>query len=438
MGHNAGGFGSIVFPSRAALDAWQRSTIRYDDHDDWVGPLASRDGRPDEPVDERLAYLAEQHDVSLHCIRIVSVDERSVELVFDDGEDGFRDDAGDVAATFRGAASFGAVGTFWFLGTAGAEGELAFELALDGATSRLRALQRAEVDALYDGPLHPAFLEKVARAVDARLPSTPRVASPPKRAPAMTPASESPVAAIDRLLGASWKASVGRQWREIETHLGEIEQTRPSEGIAALTRWLEHPDVDVSGTAADVLLHDDDPEALDTLARRIHTATGPYALKRVIWATFKRDPAHALDALAFLFESVRSDPARADPRAVLVMWALRQSLTRFERPTFEQRAGVPLDLPKLDTRWLDLCHELAEVTAPDLALEPAAVLHLAGDPRAADALVRAVRSVGAAAVERAVRNLRIDVSEALRAASRDPTRADHAADLQRLARALSA
>jgi hypothetical protein len=160
MGWNAGGFGSMRLPSRAALTAWKTKRVSRSEHDDWSDLLERATSRPDEAVTKRLAAFEK-----VPGLRVVTEGLR-VELTYDDDEDGFRHRAGDVAAMLRAAAPEGAAGAFWFLGTAGAEGDFAFELRLGRGASRLTEVKRgAARDRLYAGEGYAAFASRVGASL---------------------------------------------------------------------------------------------------------------------------------------------------------------------------------------------------------------------------------------------------------------------------------
>jgi len=139
LGYNAGGYGSMKFPSSAALAAWKASEVSHGAYDDWVGDLEGSSA-PVETVTKRLARIAAGSSVATHAIQQVAIEGTTVSLTYDVGEDAFREGAGDLAALLRCADRRGAKGTFYFLGTAGAEGDFAYSLVLTGRASKLSAL----------------------------------------------------------------------------------------------------------------------------------------------------------------------------------------------------------------------------------------------------------------------------------------------------------
>lgn len=166
MGWNAGAFGSTRFPDEAARDGWLEATVSHAGWDDWFNELEGA-WQVDEPVKKRLARIAKGHDPASYCIQQVAISGLEVSLRWDDGEDGFRESAGDFAALFRGAEAFGATGRFWFLGTAGAEGDFAYELSLNGTKpSTVKALDRKATAAVYETDGYRQFMEQNLRSLE--------------------------------------------------------------------------------------------------------------------------------------------------------------------------------------------------------------------------------------------------------------------------------
>src|SRR5262249_38541676 len=138
--------------------------------DDWIGELNGAFD-PDESVSKRLARVAKGHDPVNYSMQEITISGPEVSIVYDTGEDAFRDGAGDFAALFRGAASHGAKGTLWFLGTAGAEGDFVYELSLDGKGTNLRKLKRKETAPIYDGEGYRAFMDRLMEMFEAANPA---------------------------------------------------------------------------------------------------------------------------------------------------------------------------------------------------------------------------------------------------------------------------
>lgn len=159
MGWNAGAFGSMRFPDEAARDGWLETTVSHADWSDWFNELEGA-WQVDEPVHKRLARIAKGHDPASYCIQQVTVQGLEVSLRWDDGEDGFRENAGDFAALLRCAEAVGATGRFWFLGTGGAEGDFTYELSLNGTKpSTVKALAPKARAPVYEGDGYRAFMQ---------------------------------------------------------------------------------------------------------------------------------------------------------------------------------------------------------------------------------------------------------------------------------------
>ncbi|MFG1656877.1 hypothetical protein ACGFIY_10155 [Micromonospora chersina] len=174
MGWNAGGFGIMSFPDAGALQAWQAAVVSHADWDDWIQEL--RFGLTETfCVRDRLAFFAEMHDPRSYNMYLIAIDGNHVELVFDAGEDGFREDAGDIAALLRSASRYGAVGRFYFLGTAGAEGDFVYQLDLDDRASTLTELSDPmDIDAVYGGHEYQAFFARLLDMLEAGNPAISR------------------------------------------------------------------------------------------------------------------------------------------------------------------------------------------------------------------------------------------------------------------------
>jgi len=216
--------------------------------------------------------------------------------------------------------------------------------------------------------------------------------------------AEDPVQRIERLLGDPWKEKLaGATWRAVEGALNALLDGKRADAIPALVRWLDHPSVEVSGTAADVLLAYDAPTALEALAVRCGTvmryppqaSSGPRGYQtRCVLACIKADPAGAYDRLLPLCEGVRRDPTLDDPWVQAIFLVLSLSVMS---KSWVRQAGLG-DLPQREPRWLDLAFELSGLTGKRLAIAGPELLMSVGDPRALRAYARAVRGMGAAHV----------------------------------------
>ncbi|MFT3710517.1 MAG: hypothetical protein QM817_23075 [Archangium sp.] len=156
MGWNAGGFGAMTFPDQAALDAWKQTTVDHAKWDDWINELEDSYD-VEESVADRLESVAKRHDARAYNIQQVTIEGLTVALVYDTGEDGFREGSADIAALVRSADEFKAKGRFHFLGTAGAEGDFVYQLTLTGKGSKLKELSLAAGAKVYDSKDYQAF-----------------------------------------------------------------------------------------------------------------------------------------------------------------------------------------------------------------------------------------------------------------------------------------
>lgn len=177
LSYNAGGYGTMKFGSPAALAAWRAAKVSHAAYDDWPEDLAGSSLR-DETVARRLARIAKGHNPKIYAIQQIEIRGTTVELTYDQGADAFRDTVADLAATLRCADVHGATGTFYFLGTAGAERDFAFALALGRKKSKVTELPRAQRGRAY-GAGYRAFNERVDALLGKR-----------KRSPAKQPAQQ--------------------------------------------------------------------------------------------------------------------------------------------------------------------------------------------------------------------------------------------------------
>lgn len=166
MGWNAGGFGRMSFPTSQALREWRTAQRAYADWDDWFAELVP-DDEGEFGVSELLDQFAGRHDPANHGIYLIDFQGLDVDLVFEVGEDDFRENAAGLAALLRSADVQGAAGTFWFLGTAGAEYDFVYELSLGQGRSALRDLTSRQLAGIYEGPGYLAFHQRVAALIEA-------------------------------------------------------------------------------------------------------------------------------------------------------------------------------------------------------------------------------------------------------------------------------
>ena len=160
MSYNAGGYGTMTFPDEAALTRWKRATVSHAAYQDWIDELANG-VEPDETVAKRLTRIARGHDPKIYSIQQVTIDGTRITLTWDTGEDGFRDGVADFAAFVRSADTFGAKGTFYFLGTAGAEGDFAYVVTLDGKRSKVSVVPASRRAKVAYGADYRAFVARV-------------------------------------------------------------------------------------------------------------------------------------------------------------------------------------------------------------------------------------------------------------------------------------
>lgn len=207
MGHNAGAFGSMTFPSAAARVAWNDSRVDHARWSDWVGALGAGD-LLSEQVSARLARLtAAEHE---GVLRLTTTD-LTVELTFDTGSHRFEETAGTLASALRAADRHGAVGRFLFLATLGAEEAFVYELTLGEGSSTCRALAPRARKAAY-GKAYDAFSARVGALMNERHPAlaeldrafeqgtTPRSAAAPLHLRVMSALAELPDAALTEIL----------------------------------------------------------------------------------------------------------------------------------------------------------------------------------------------------------------------------------------------
>lgn len=163
MGWNAGAFGTMTFPDAKSVEDWKKTTVSPRDFDDWVNELENF-------FDDELNVGKAIKSLSKlkHTHFELNVKGSSLELLFDGGEDTFRDFGGQLALLLRAGAVCGATGVFHFLGTAGAEYDFTYELKLAKGRSTLKALGKAGIAKVYESDAYAAFNETVmARLMDA-------------------------------------------------------------------------------------------------------------------------------------------------------------------------------------------------------------------------------------------------------------------------------
>ena len=158
MRWNAGGFGTMSFPDAASLAAWKKSKVVHGAYEDWPPELACTVD-PDETVTKRLARLAKRDEPESEGIHEVIIDGLHVRRVYDLQGEQFHATAGGVAALIRSAGPYGATGTFYFLGTGGAEELFAHEMTLADGDATLHTLKAAAMRKLYASSDYIEFSE---------------------------------------------------------------------------------------------------------------------------------------------------------------------------------------------------------------------------------------------------------------------------------------
>ncbi len=166
MGWNAGGFGRMSFPGAESITQWRASRRSYADWDDWADDLEPAEDDDEFAVSELLEQFADWHDPANHGICLIAFSDLDVELVFEVGEDDFRDNVAGLAALLRSADVHGAKGIFWFLGTAGAEYDFVYELNLGQGRSSVKELGSRQIAKVYEGPGYGAFHERVTAILE--------------------------------------------------------------------------------------------------------------------------------------------------------------------------------------------------------------------------------------------------------------------------------
>ncbi len=154
----------MTFETPSGVAAWKAANVSHDQWNDWADwfekPLAPR-----FVVDKQLEELRKLHDPKAHGYFVLDEQEATVDFAFDTGEDTVRDFSGTIAATLRAAAEHGARGTFYFLGTAGAEYDFTYKLELANGLSTMETLHEREIATIYEGDQYQTFLQRVMEAL---------------------------------------------------------------------------------------------------------------------------------------------------------------------------------------------------------------------------------------------------------------------------------
>jgi len=179
MGWNGGGFGHMTFETGDGVAAWKAASVSHDQWTDWCDWF-ERPVAPRFVVGEQLAQLRRLHDPTGSGYFVLEEQGPTVDFAFDTGEDIVRDFSGTIAAALRAAAEHGARGTFYFLGTAGAEYDFTYKLELANGLSTLESLGEREIATIYEGDAYRAFLQRVMDALG--ITEDGDVVVPPRRA----------------------------------------------------------------------------------------------------------------------------------------------------------------------------------------------------------------------------------------------------------------
>lgn len=237
MGYNAGAYGSMTFPTTAALAAWKATTVSHTAFTDWIEDLRGTYAA-DETVVKRLARVARGHSAKSSTLQEITIEGTTVSLLYDTGEDEFREGSGDIAALVRCADRHGAKDSFTFLGTAGAEGDFAYSLVLNGRSSKVTRLAGAALEKAY-GADYEAFRERV---MGRYLAAHPEFAEQKKRdlddqakATAFHAADGDPASRLDRAIAVlSEKAPTMAMATAAEAALVEIDHPDKERKLEAL------------------------------------------------------------------------------------------------------------------------------------------------------------------------------------------------------------
>jgi hypothetical protein len=222
---------------------------------------------------------------------------------------------------------------------------------------------------------------------------------------------------LDVVIAATKRRTRWTERDELRAAIDSLGEERSKKAVPALRALLDRRDDEIPHWAANALLAIGEREALEDLAARLRGAHAMSAVQAIFALGGKR----AFERLAPVFDEVRAKPKRANAVASIVLALLHDELA---------------PIAKSDTRWLDLCFEIAHASGVDLAFAPIRVLHRAGDARVVVAFVRALDAFPFALVASHVRFAcdRRDVP-ALEAAAQRSAR--HAANLRKLAKELS-
>ncbi len=154
----------MTFETADGVAAWKAARVSHDQWSDWTDwfetPLA-----PTFVVEKQLSELRKLHDPKRTGYFVIDEQGPTVDFAFDTGEDTVRDFSGTIAAALRASESHGARGTFYFLGTAGAEYDFTYKLEIANGHSTMESLTEREIATIYEGDEYQAFLQRVMEAL---------------------------------------------------------------------------------------------------------------------------------------------------------------------------------------------------------------------------------------------------------------------------------
>lgn len=154
----------MTFETPSGVAAWKAANVSHDQWNDWADWF-ERPVAPRFVVDAQLGELRKLHDPKGHGYFVLDEQEATVDFAFDTGEATVRDCSGTIAAALRAAAEHGARGTFYFLGTAGAEYDFTYKLELANGLSTMETLHEREIATVYQGDQYQAFMQRVREAL---------------------------------------------------------------------------------------------------------------------------------------------------------------------------------------------------------------------------------------------------------------------------------
>ena len=156
----------MTFADEEAVKAWQSAKYAHGSWTDW-GEEGWFTNGIEEPVavSDQIATFRALHDPKRTSYLTLDENGSTIELLFETGEDEFRANVADLAALLRSGATHGATGEFWFVGTAGAEYDFAYRLQLANGDSKLDALEKPDIAAVYDGDAYQRFMNRVMKGL---------------------------------------------------------------------------------------------------------------------------------------------------------------------------------------------------------------------------------------------------------------------------------